>query len=92
MFIATRVYSYIFMLLMCEARGDDCGPSSSFAESCAGNLIAIDDKPCQPRLKSYPKRSFGLKSVTYRSFRVAWYNKWKWIHYDQALDKAFCYT
>jgi len=63
------------MLLMIEARGGECGSSSSSTESCAGNLIAIGDKPSQPRLKLYPKWSFELKTVTHRSFQVVWYDK-----------------
>lgn len=87
-----RMYSYIFVLLMIEVCGDECGRSSSWAESCAGNLTAISDKPNQPRLKLYSKRSFGLNTVTHWSFKVVWYDKWRWIHYDQVLHKAFCYT
>ena len=33
-----------------------------------------------------------MKTVSHRSFQAAWYDKWRWIHYDQALDKAFCHT
>jgi len=55
-------------------------------------LIAIGDKPNQPRLKSFPKQSFGVKTVSNQSFQAAWFDKWKWIHYDQVNDRAFCYT
>jgi len=71
-----------------EARGS----SSSTEVAQAEELIAIGDKPNQPRLKSYPKRSFGVKNISHRSFQATWYDKWRWIHYDQTIDKAYCYT
>ena len=56
------------------------------------SVVEVGDKPNQPRLQTFPKRSFGIKSINYRSFQAAWYGKWKWLHYDQSLDKAYCRT
>jgi len=56
------------------------------------SVVEVGDKPNQPRLQTFPKRSFGIKSINYRSFQAAWYGKWKWLHYDQSLDKAYCHT
>ena len=43
-------------------------------------------------LTSYPKRKFGKKSPVFRSFQSSWYKRWAWVHYDQAMDAAFCFT
>ena len=36
-------------------------------------------------------RSFGKTSVVKRSFQAAWFDKFPWIHYDEALDAALCH-
>ena len=49
------------------------------------------DKPHQPRSFNYPTRTFGKKNPVKRAFRDAWFEKWSWLHYDKALDMAFCF-
>ena len=48
-------------------------------------------KPHQPRNFNYPSRTFGKTKVVRRAFRNDWYSKWKWLHYDKALDAVFCF-
>ena len=60
----------------------------------AVNRISIADVPeqaHQPRTFSYPKRAFGKTKVVHRSFQPRWFDQWKWIHYDETLDAAFCH-
>ena len=42
----------------------------------------------QPKLTSFPKRSYGK---TQRSFISAWYGKYKWLHYQEHNDYVLCY-
>ena len=44
-------------------------------------------KANQPRNYSYPKRKFGKDE---RSFLPLWYEKWNWLHYDEAEDSVYC--
>ena len=48
-------------------------------------------QPHQPRKFSFPMRSFGKTSVVKRSFQAAWFDKFPWIHYYEALDAALCH-
>ena len=48
-------------------------------------------QPHQPRKFSFPMRSFGKTSVVKRSFQAAWFDKFPWIHYDEAMDAALCH-
>ena len=54
--------------------------------------LAFPVKPNQPKLLSFPNRSFGKKNVVQRAFRPSWFDKWKWIHYDETADAAFCHV
>ena len=56
------------------------------------SLPAIPSRPHQPTAFSFPKRSFGKKKVTFRSFQVSWFRQWPYLHYDEARDLAFCHT
>ena len=44
-------------------------------------------KPNQPKSFSYPKRPYGREE---RSFIPTWYDRWTWLHYDEAEDRVFC--
>lgn len=50
-----------------------------------------NQQPNQPRNFKFPKRPFGKKTIEYRSFQPTWFHKFKWIHYDETLDKAYCH-
>ncbi len=58
--------------------------SSSSAEK-------LDFEINQPHDFSFPKRQFGKSKIVYRAFQSQWFNKWKWLHYHEANDAAFCY-
>ena len=49
-------------------------------------------RPHQPRSFNFPTRSFGKTKVVSRLFQSKWFDKYKWLHYDEAKDTAYCYT
>ena len=53
---------------------------------------AGDQGPHQPRTFTFPSRSFGKTKIVSRSFQSKWFDKYKWLHYDEAQDAAYCYT
>ena len=53
---------------------------------------AIGDKPHQPSSFRFPKREFGNTLVMKRSFQLQWFDRWSWLHYEENLDLAFCFT
>lgn len=46
--------------------------------------------PHQPKKYSFPARQFGNKGEK-RSFKVAWFDSWKWIDYHEVSDSVTCY-
>ena len=52
----------------------------------------VGDSPNQPRNISFPKVSFGKAKPVYRSFNVGWFDKWPWLHWDVATERAYCHT
>ena len=46
----------------------------------------------QPKKFKFPKRSFGKKTVVYRSFQSSWFEKWPWLHYIENDDAVTCIT
>jgi len=57
----------------------------------ATESFSVLDKPHQPRSFTYLNRTFGKKICVKRSFRSSWYDNWKWLHYNETLDAAFCF-
>ena len=55
-------------------------------------LPELGDKPNHPKTFMFPKRKFGDKKPTYRSFQSSWFKKWPWITYNETEDKAFCFA
>jgi len=55
-------------------------------------LDSIGDKPNQPVLQNFPKRKFGQAKPVFRSVQSVWFQKWPWLHYDQAEDRIYCHT
>ena len=39
-----------------------------------------------------PKGTFGKSKAVWRSLQPKWFDTWKWIHYDETRDAAFCHT
>ena len=72
--------------------------SSSDQEECLVStrstkvLDELGDKPNQPLTFNFPKRKFGQMKPVLRSMQPSWFQKWPWLHYDQAEDKVFCHT
>ncbi len=60
-------------------------------EASSSSAEKLDFEINQPHDFSFPKRQFGKSKIVYRAFQSQWFNKWKWLHYDEANDAAFCY-
>ena len=48
--------------------------------------------PNQPRLKSFPSKTFGKSKLECRSFNSKWFDneKWSaWLHWDSGTEKAY---
>ena len=78
------------------------GTVSSFIQDCSKDqqpgevnyethLPDLGEKSYQPTSFNFPKRCFGIKSVTYCSFQLASFKQWPWISYDQEHNRAFCF-
>ena len=52
----------------------------------------IGDVPNQPKHFRFPDRKFGSSKIVTRRFVKDWFDKYPWIHYDEANDLAFCHT
>ena len=56
------------------------------------SYLDVGDSSHQPRNVSFPKVCFGKTKPVYRSFNVTWFDKWPWLHWDVASERAFCHT
>ena len=53
----------------------------------------VGSKPHQPLVNfQFPYREFGKQKLVKRAFQHSWFAKWKWLHYEEDMDKAFCYN
>ena len=50
------------------------------------------EKPHQPGRISFSKRPFGKIQVVYRTFKLTWFEKWKWLHYNESPDAVLCHV
>ncbi len=62
------------------------------ATSDGSSSESFPAEPHQPRSFNFPKREFGKKTVVKRSFNPSWFERYKWLHYDEAQDAAFCHV
>ena len=53
--------------------------SLQMASSSRENLPEISSLPHQPTAFSFPKRSFGKKNVSLRSFQASWFRQWPFL-------------
>ena len=53
--------------------------------------VPVGDKPHQPIDLAFPSREFCKKNPTKRSFQARWFKQWKWIHYNEENDHAYCF-
>ena len=61
-------------------------------DDCAEAVVKapeIGDQPYHPRRVSFPKVSFGRSSITVRSFQAVWFDKWKWLHWDNSTESVY---
>ena len=63
-------------------------PAAPSTSVPAPSFFENKEKPCQPDLKSYPKRMMGSKM---RRFNKDWYKDYKWLEYNQDRDACFCF-
>ena len=53
----------------------------------------VGSKPHQPLVNfKFPYREFGKQKLVKRAFQHSWFAKWKWLHYEEDMYKAFCYN
>ena len=52
----------------------------------------MPDQVYQPRTMVFPRRQFGVSNPVNRCFQAAWFDRFKWIHYDSGQDCAFCFV
>ena len=55
------------------------------------SVPVVSDKPHHPIDFAFPSREFGKKNPTKRSFQARWFKQWKWIHYNEENDSAYCF-
>eukprot|EP00731_Ephydatia_muelleri_P025509 Em0017g592a len=67
-----------------------CSIDANFQQSSAEILPDIGENPNHPIKYNFPKRAFGVKEITHRSFQPQWFQTWSWIHYDEGRDIVFC--
>ena len=48
--------------------------------------------PHQLQSFNFPSRAFGEAKKIHHSFQSKWFDKYKWLHYSEARDAAYCYT
>ena len=54
-------------------------------------LRSVDGQPHQPSMFKFPQSEFGCKTNVKRAFQATWFTKWRWLHYDENKDVAFCH-
>ncbi len=52
------------------------------------NLSAVDEPPCQPKLRDFPVTQ--TVSGKRRNFSAKWYDRYTWLEYSIAIDAVFC--
>ena len=51
----------------------------------------VDGQLHQPSMFKFTQREFGCKMKIKRAFQATWFKKWRWLHYDESKDVAFCH-
>ena len=55
-------------------------------------FVNVSDSPYQPKNFKFQAKTFGSKNPTKRSFQTTWFERFKWLHYDEIRDVAKCRT
>ena len=66
--------------------------SSSTVPHTDSSGINVPAVPHQHTSFHFPKKAFGKTKIVERAFQASWFLRWKWLHYDEANDLAFCHT
>ena len=66
--------------------------ASNSQESAKDLESSLPAHPHQPRNLKFPSRNFGKKTIVSRSFQAGWFDRYKWLHYDERTDAVFCHT
>ena len=51
-------------------------------------FVIVSDSPYSRKFS----KIFGGKNAIKRSFQTAWFERFKWLHYDERRDAACCHT
>ena len=51
-------------------------------------ILDLPDLSNQPTIATV---YLGKKTVVERSFQAAWFQTWRWLHYDETNNKAYCF-
>ena len=81
--INVNVYSISTNLCMCVQM-------ASFAS--LGSVADVSEKPNQLLDFAFPKHQFGKTKVINCSFQAQWFQEFRWLHYDQFHNLAFCHN
>ena len=71
-------------LLVIVAVANCENPDNDFLEN-------LPELPHQPLTFCFPKRTFGIKTVVERCFQASWFQRWTWLHYNEAKDSVHCH-
>ena len=55
------------------------------------SVPVVSDKPHHPIDFAFLSQEFDKKNPTKCSFQVGWFKQWKWIHYNEENDSAYCF-
>ncbi len=68
--------------------------SSTISETISREKNLLDnlpESPHQPLSFNFSKRKFGKKTILERSFQASWFDRWTWLHYNEAEDCVHCF-
>jgi len=75
----------LFLLHLCDSAFKVC--LFDFTD-----FSTLPDSPNHPStLFKFPDHEFGKKHIVKRSRQSSWFPKWKWLHYNEDDDVAFCH-
>ena len=76
--------------VLAQRRGFDVlRVSMATSDGSTSSSESFPAEPLQPRSFHFPKREFGEMTVVKRSFNPGWFDRYKWLHYDETEDAAF---
>ena len=76
---------------MSSTSGSSSSNTSSSSISGSYSSSSSFSVPNQPVDCTFLRREFGKNKITYRSFQRQWFKQWRWLHYDNTRDVAYCH-